>query len=480
MTEQLVKQRHTKKPPPHELLRLYRQRSKFTQSQLASLIELKSDRMVRKWERGESFPKASHLQKLIELYLNRKLFGKGYEFEEARQLWEAVKFAFEVQSQKFEHYSVFDESWFENLLRQQLPPVKLGIADPPTPAKSANPNLPAPFSSLSGRETEIEQIGNLLANNALVSVTGLIGVGKSRLALAVAWQVLSGFPDGVWRVDLKKLSGETEILTALARILEPDTRLNEVNLTNLTHKLRAKSILLILDNAEKGGAALINILPPLMAKSAGLKILLTHREALNITGEINYELTPLALPDGNTDFISVTNSPAVQLFVARSKAIKAGFSLTEQNRSEVVQICTALDGLPLALELLASKIEMFSLTELVTYLQEPFSLLVAPTGGQPDLAGEFARYFDDLTAPEQTLLQRLASLEAKFELSTLELIGEKAGFSNQVTLDLLHNLINKALLKVERKNGVACYRLYNLVRHYAHLHWNNAKDVADE
>jgi transcriptional regulator with XRE-family HTH domain len=242
---------------PHELFVMYRQRSRLTQNQLAARLGLKSDRMIQKWESGYTLPTAPRLQSLLQIYLMAEVFVAGKEQEEARQLWTRVKNMFDQISATFESYPIFDEGWFKALLQDDKGEEKSGL-DAKTRGTVLTSNLPLPLNRFIGREREIAEVKRLFELDSLsprdashlVSLVGVGGVGKTRLALQIASQLLGQFKDGVWLVELAPLF-ETSLLTSLiAARLGVKEEPGKAIFDTLLSYLRSKQILLILDNCE--------------------------------------------------------------------------------------------------------------------------------------------------------------------------------------------------------------------------------------
>src|SRR5512136_1190343 len=222
------------------------------------------------------------------------------------------------------------------------------------PAGFATPlprhNLPINPSSFIGRERELAAVKQMLQNSRLVTLTGSGGIGKTRLALQAASELLDAYQDGVWWVDLAPLMGDAPVPQAVAQVLgvrEVPTLTLRESLTNFS---RHKHLLLVLDNCEHLISACAQLADDLLTQCAHLRILATSREALGITGERVYQVPALSLPKPQrlslTDWLMEYES--IRLFVERACAVKSDFALTEQNAAAVLQICRRLDGIPLA------------------------------------------------------------------------------------------------------------------------------------
>jgi len=248
---------------------------------------------------------------------------------------------------------------------------------PRTPSSSHPTNLPARLPPLIGRDRDIAALTELLTTPevSLVTLVGPGGTGKTRLALAAGAELLSSFTDGVFFTDLSALTDADLVIPHIAATLSlretPGRSLTET----LTEHLSSKQMLLITDNLEQVIDAAPDI-ATLLTDAPALKVLATSREALRVTGERVMSLSPLALPDTDDDTVDdIARSPAVALFTERARAVKAGFSLTQDNASDVAAICRRLDGLPLAIELAAARVNLLSPSSLLSRLDRGLKVL---------------------------------------------------------------------------------------------------------
>lgn len=320
-------------------------------------------------------------------------------------------------------------------------------------------NLPAQLTSFIGREKEISEIKSSLNSARLVTLTGSGGIGKTRLSIEVGTQLLSNFSNGVWMIELAPLSDESQIIPALAQAFG----LQELPFNPLKNLvmdyLRDKKLLLIPDNCEHLIAASARLADELLHQCAGLKILASSREALGIAGEAVYR-TP-----------SLEDSESTSLFVDRARAANLKFSLTDSNASSVAQICSRLDGIPLAIELAAARTKLLSAEQIAARLDDAFRLL---TGGsrtalprQQTLRALIDWSYNLLSEPEKILFRRLAAFAGGWTLEAAESVCSGEGVEQDDVLDLMAHLVDKSLIVVIRDGTESRYRRLETIRQYA-------------
>ncbi len=348
------------------------------------------------------------------------------------------------------------------------------LTPPPANPASAVPasrrsNLPVPLTSFLGRERELAALTASLQQSRLLSVVGPGGVGKTRLALALAKQVENEFA-AVYLVELAALS-EPALLTGLvAASLGVAEQAGQPLLTTLLRALQGRDLLLVLDNCEHLSLPVAKLAETLLKASPQLRILTTSREPLAILGETTHLLHPLPLPTSN-DLPNVGEWAVVQLFVARAQAVCPGFALATDDLAAVVQICRQLDGLPLAIELAAARMRLLSVRELVAHLDDALTLL---TNGsrtalprQQTLAALLDWSYCLLTTPEQSLLRGLAIFADGFTLAAAAAVSTDADLVGTAVLTLLGQLVSKSLVVAEQSGPVTRYRLLVTIQQYA-------------
>jgi predicted ATPase/class 3 adenylate cyclase len=341
---------------------------------------------------------------------------------------------------------------------------------PPLKTLEAFPhNLPAQLTSFIGRESQIAEAKQLLANTRLLSLTGPGGTGKTRLSLQIAQDRLSSFNDGVWFVELAPLTDPSLIPNTMATLFGLRELPNMPILNIVTDYLRAKQLLLILDNCEHLIEACAKLSDHLLHACPQVKIVASSREALGIAGETAYRVPSLSLPDqARVTREVLMESESVRLFVERASAANPKFHLTEENASDVAEICHRLDGIPLALELAAARSPVFSPGQIAERLNDRFRLL---TGGSRSalerhqtLRALINWSYDLLSDEEQTLLRYLSVFAGGWTFEAAEAVG--AGLD---VLNLLTQLVNKSLVLVDTDTHAKAtrYRLLETIRQYA-------------
>lgn len=333
-------------------------------------------------------------------------------------------------------------------------------------------NLPHPVSSFIGREREIVDIQGLLSTSRLVTLTGVGGCGKSRLALEVARGLVNTIEDGVWWVELAALTVDSLVPQTIARAFDLREAPNQETSETLANFLHNKQLLLVIDNCEHLINGCAQLADRLLRECSNLKILATSREPLVIGGETVYQVPPLSLPEpSETTLGRSLESEAACLFLERAEAVKPDFALTEQNATAVVQICHRLDGIPLALELAAARIRLLTVEHIAERLDDRFSLL---TGGsrtalprQQTLRATIDWSHDLLSEKTQMLFRRLSVFAGGFSLSGAEAICSDEHLVSSEIFPELSRLADRSLVEVVQKEKGERYRMLETIRLYA-------------
>ena len=352
-------------------------------------------------------------------------------------------------------------------------------------------NLPIQLTSFIGREKEIAEIKSLVTDNRLVTLTGSGGVGKTRHSLQVSAEVLDAFADGVWLVELAPVSSPELVLQAVATVLGVRQDQGRSLMTALEDHLQAKTVLLLLDNCEHQLEACAQLADGLLHTCPHLKILVSSREALGMAGEVSFRVPSLSLPDAQhlPSLESLTQYDSVRLFIERAMAVKLDFVVANQNAPAVAQICSRLDGIPLAIELAAARLKGLSAEQISERLDDRFRLL---TGGsrtalprQQTLRAMIEWSYDLLSEAERVLLRRLVVFVGDWTLDAAEAVcaqpDSSAGsavppalaqawqpIGTPEVMDLLLRLVDKSLIVPEERGGQARYHMLETIRQFAH------------
>jgi predicted ATPase/DNA-binding SARP family transcriptional activator len=328
------------------------------------------------------------------------------------------------------------------------------LAQGPAPPRPA-PRLPAALDELIGREDAVDQGRALLAGHRLVTLTGPGGVGKTRLAVEIASRSLADHPDGVWMVELTAPDDVAEQVASVLGLRE------EPGGTPLADALRGRRALLVLDNCEHVLEPAAELAGRLLAAAPGLRVLATSREPLGIAGERLQLVPPLDLPGPETAPDGLRESSAVRLFVARAAAACPGFALDADTAPWVAAICRRLDGVPLALELAATRVRALGVRELAARLDDRFRVLADGRRGGParqrTLRAVIDWSWELLTGPERVALRRLAVHAGGCTLDAAEAVCD-------TDVDVLARLVDRSLA-VRTEEGR--YRLLESVAAYA-------------
>ncbi len=339
------------------------------------------------------------------------------------------------------------------LLRQ---PDSASVADQIEPEHPSY--VPLPVSPLVGREAELDDVSGYLLRDdiRLVTLTGPPGIGKTRLSLHVAAQLQDAFGDGAFFVGLASISDPMHVPGAIAGVLNLGAAGTMPVLEMLKNYLRGKHMLLVLDNFEQIMSAVATVAELLVA-APRLKLLVTSREVLRLSSEHQYPLQPLAVPDLRAPLVvdDVSHVAAVDLFIQRARAIKHTFTLTDENAPHVAQLCARLEGIPLAIELAAARIKLFSPAELLSGVSSRLKLLKANLRDLPSrqqtLRGAIDWSYALLSEDERRLFRRMGVFHGGCTLAAAATVCG-AGADTDV-VDLVESLLDKSLLTVREAVG---------------------------
>lgn len=358
-------------------------------------------------------------------------------------------------------------------LRAEFPPLR-SLATTPN-------NLPQQLNSFIGRERELAQTRQMLATSRMLTLLGMGGIGKSRLSLQLAAEVLDDFPDGVWFVELAPLADERSVPQALASVIGVKEQAGRPVIEAVLKYVRDKQLLIVLDNCEHVVHACADLAKQLLQAGPGVKVLTSSRDYLQIAGETTYHVPTLSAPDPQKreSLAALAEHEAVRLFIDRVTAARPEFALTDSNAVAVTDICHRLDGIPLALELAAARARALSVENIAMRLNDRFKLLV--TGDrtvlprQRTLRALIDWSYDLLDERERTVFQRLAVFAGGWTLEATEAVCAGGAIEGADVLDLQTLLVEKSLVVMEASGER--YRMLDTVRAYA---LEKLKESADE
>lgn len=346
-------------------------------------------------------------------------------------------------------------------------------------------NLPIQLTSFVGRRAEIKEVEGLLADTRLVTLMGAGGIGKTRLALEVARRLLGDYEDGVWLVELASLADPEllpqAVLSALGFMAQPGLSTTE----SLTNLLAGRTLLCVLDNCEHLVEAAAQLADSLLRHCPGLRILATSRVVLGVGGEVTWRVPSMPTPEAQISHTldDLRDCETVQLLIQRARAARPGFELNDDNAPAVVRICQRVDGIPLAIELVAARARGMSVIAIDERIADRFNLV---TGGsrlsmprQRTLQATFDWSHDLLSEEEKGVFRRLSVFAGGFTLDGVDAVcraGEVGG-TDESSLDTLTGLVDKSLvISLEGPRGVGRYRLLEPLRQYADDRLSEAKE----
>lgn len=350
-----------------------------------------------------------------------------------------------------------------------------GIADdfPRLRTLDAAPNnLPHFSTSFVGREAELGELDELLDQQRMVTIAGVGGAGKTRLALHVAADVAPRFSDGVWLVELATVTDANAIDAAVVAAFDLQQSSGTSPRQVILEHVSAREMVVVVDNCEHLIDAAAGLIDDILNAAPKVSVIATSRELLGISGEVSYRLRSMAVPDRDElDLQEIRSADAIGLFAERATAGRPDFAVTSENASTVADICRRLDGMPLAIELAAARLRSFSLEQIASYLDQRFRLL---TGGartamprQQTLTAAIDWSYRLLSGPEKALFRRLSVFSGGFTFEAVETICSGDPIAELDVLELLPALVDKSLVVVDEVHGASRYGLLETLRQYA-------------
>ncbi len=366
---------------------------------------------------------------------------------------------------------------YKKIRKREIKPVQI---EPRKEKSEPSHNLRLQLSSFIGREKEQKAIAKLIRNHRLVTLIGAGGIGKTRLSLKVGAQLLNDFAQGVWFVELASLNDPALVPQAVSRVFDIVDRSENTLTEKLIHFLQSKTILLVLDNCEHLVDVCAQLAETLLQNCPDLKILATSREALGITGEALVQIPSLSIPKGS-QVDQIGDFESIRLFTERAQLSESNFCLTKENSPVVADICHRLDGIPLAIELAAARVNMLSVEQIAARLNESFNLLAGigrtRLERQQTLQASIDWSWNLLSHSERVLLARLSVFAGGWTLDAAESVCSGDVIESRNVLDLITQLVMKSLVVVDQESaGERRYHLLEMIRQYTHEKLMNSGD----
>ncbi|MFE4455873.1 ATP-binding protein [Nocardia tengchongensis] len=344
-------------------------------------------------------------------------------------------------------------------------------------------NLPTPLSSFVGRHADLAKIQQLFQTYRFVTITGPGGAGKSRLALEVALARSDDFVDGCWLVELASITDPALVPQAIAGAVGVPEHRERSRTDSLAVRLEASAALIVLDNCEHVVESVANVVTALLERCGRLRILATSRELVEIPGEGVLRVGGLALPSATSDpdLAVVTGAESVALFFERARAVQPNLTITAATAVGAARICRYLDGLPLAIELAASRAASLDVEQIAAHMDDQFGLLTsgnrAAIRHHRTLVATMDWSYRLLSPAERRLFDRLAIFAGSFGIEEVDGVG--CALSDGDRAGLLGGLVAKSLVSFDPAAGPAPYRLLETVKSYGRAHLRESGDLAE-
>jgi predicted ATPase/class 3 adenylate cyclase len=331
-------------------------------------------------------------------------------------------------------------------------------------------NLPAQVSSFIGRQTDVARVTAALADSRVVTITGVGGVGKTRLAIQVAAELIPRYREGAWLVELASVRDPEGVVDVVAEAFHLTPRGGQSLEDSVIDQLSHKQLLLVLDNCEHVLGSVARLVARIERECPGVSVLATSREGMAIDGEQVIALPPLEAGEPGDNIDRLIQTDAVSLFVERARQGKADFVLTQRNAEAVVEVCQRLDGVPLAIELAAARVIALSPAELVQRLDRRFQMLAGGRRGAVDrhatLRAAIDWSYELLSAAEQQLLARMSVFSGGCTLQAIEEVCTGDPVDREAVVDLVIGLVARSLVIAEDTSLGTRYRLLETIRQY--------------
>jgi predicted ATPase/DNA-binding CsgD family transcriptional regulator len=346
-------------------------------------------------------------------------------------------------------------------------------------------NLPAEMTSFVGRRHEVTGVRRMLSTSRLVTLTGVGGVGKTRLAQRVGSEMRRAFPDGVWFVELAELRDPDLVAVTVAAALGVREESVSPDAPGLARFLADQQALIILDNCEQLVGACADLAETLLRSCPELRILTTSRQALRLDGEATLAVQPLSVPDEDIrcTVAELSRYESASLLVERAAAVDPAFAATDENCATIAKLCQALEGVPLAIELAVSRLRVLSLDQILDRLTDRYRLLTSGARNAPSRQQTLRALIDwswDLCSDAERLLwSRVSVFSGGLELDAVEEVCADERLPAESMLDLVASLVDKSVLTRSAEGTRARYRTLEVVREYGALRLAEA-GVQDE
>jgi predicted ATPase/class 3 adenylate cyclase len=342
-------------------------------------------------------------------------------------------------------------------------------------------NLPRPLTSFVGHDDDLTMIAAALVHTPLVTLTGVGGVGKTRLGLEAAARAAGAYRHGAWLCELADVHEADAVPGALLEAFGIEPRQGFSVDDTLLQFLRTKELLLVLDNCEHLLRPVTRLVPEIVRTSPGVRVLATSREGLGVPGERIVAVASLRVPDATEAIGKITESDAVRLFVERARGVRAEFAIDATNAGAVAEVCRRLDGIPLAIELAAARVVMLTPAELAQRLDQRFRLLTGSDRGTVErhqtLRAAIDWSYEMLHDDERRVLDRLSVFAGGFTLAAAEAVAADEKLDSADVFELLAGLVARSLVQADATGSETRYRLLETIRQYAQERLEHAGDT---